>query len=365
MKTVSKYQKKLELINKKNTEDSFLYCGIDYHKNTSYIVILNADGQRILEEQVASSRVVSVLENYKNLWIAIEISGGVQHLADILEARGHKISIINAVKFRAIGVGGQKNDRSDAWALAQALRVGYTPEVFKKSPYARQLKLLLTSRSQIVDTRVSLTNHIRGILREYGIKIDQGSAIFWNDVGPSLEGLDFEPQKRIIKSILDTVAQLKAQELAIEEELKKITEHDDRIARLQTIPGVGFLTSVAFVAVIDDVSRFSRVDKIGAYLGLVPSERSSGGKRRLGGITKCGSELLRKYLIQGARVVMQHKVRLDSDRTRKWAQAVSERAGGNKAVVALAHKKAKIMFAMLRDGTTFSKTGHSPKKKIA
>ncbi len=362
MKTKNKYQKKLELINKKNAEDNFLYCGLDYHKNTSYIVIIDSVGDKVLEEQVASSRVVSVLENYKNLWIAVEISGGVQHLADRLEARGHKVSIINAVKFRAIGVGGQKNDRNDAWALAQALRVGYTPEVFKKSPYARQLKLLLTSRSQIVDTRVGLTNHVRGILREYGIKIDQGAGIFWEEVHGHLEGMDFEPQKRILKSILDTVAQLKTQELEIEEELKKITKEDERIERLQSIPGVGFLTSVAFVAVIDDVSRFSRVDKIGAYLGLVPRESSSGGKRRLGSITKCGSEILRKYLIQGARTMMQHKVRVDSDRTRKWAQSVADRSGGNKAVVALAHKKAKIMFAMLRDGTNFSKTGHSPKK---
>lgn len=357
----NQYQRKLELINQKS-EGGFLYCGLDYHKNTTYIVIINSSGGKVLEKQVASSRVVSELEIYKDLWIAIEMSGGVQHLSVRLEARGHKVSLINPVKFRAIGVGGQKNDRNDAWALAQALRVGYTPEVFKKSPYARQLKLLLTSRAQVVDTRVSLTNHIRGILREFGIKIDQGVGQFWEEIHQHLEGLDFEPQKRVIKGILEMVVLLKKQELEIEEELKKMTSEDERVVRLQTIPGVGPLTSIAFIAVVDDVSRFDRVDKIGAYLGLVPREHSSGGRQRFGGITKCGSELLRKYLIQGARTTMQHKVRLDSDRTRKWAQGVADRAGGNKAVVALAHKRAKIMFAMLRDGTSFSKTGHSPKK---
>ena len=162
--------------------------------------------------------------------------------------------------------------------------------------------------------------------------------------------------------LLDQVSQLNNQVEEIEKEIHQISKEDDRIKRLQTVPGIGVLTAVAFVATVEDASYFENADKLSSYFGLVPREFSSGDKQRFGGITKAGPELLRRYLIHGSRAYMRYVNRDNKDKTRRWAARLKDKAGMNKAVVAVAHKKAKICYAILRDGTVYKEKNSAVKR---
>lgn len=330
------------------------YCGLDFHKNSAELCVLDQDGKVIEQVRVKTELLVQFLVNRKNYHIAIEASGGVFDVVARLKACGHQVTIINPAQFRAIGIAGKKTDKKDARALATALRLGFVPEVHQKTIYSRRLKSLLASRDLVVRNRTQLINHIRGILREYGLPMNQGITAFWEEIEATLAQLDCEAVREVLRSLTQQATVLAEQEKTIESALHSLTDEDERVKRLNAVPGVGPLTAIALVATFDDASRFPDAKHAGSYLGLTPRENSSGGKRRLGSITKAGPELARRYLIHGARAAMRYAPRSEN-RPRCWADRVEKRAGTNKAVVALAHKNARICFAILRDGTEYGK----------
>jgi transposase len=329
-----------------------LYCGMDFHKKDTELCVMDGDGKIVEQVRVASTKLVQFLSNRKEYHIGIESSGGVFDISSKLEAAGHKVTIINPSQFRGIGITGKKNDKNDAKALATALRLGFVPEVYKKTLYARQVKSLLVSRDLVVKLRISVTNHIRGILREYGVVMNAGPDSFWKESNKKVQELECPIMRDVLMSLLDQATELRNKEASIEQSLNLLTENDERITRLQTVPGVGRITAAAFVATIDDTARFSDARKVGSYLGLTPRENSSGNKVKFGSITKCGPELVRRYLIHGARAVFRYKD-VPNNKIRAWASRVEKRSGTNKAVVAVAHKNARIMFSMLKNGTSF------------
>lgn len=342
--------------------DTQYYCGLDFHKNFAELCVLDQGGKVIEQVRVKTEQLVQFLSNRKNYHIAIEASGGVFDAVARLKASGHKVTIINPAQFRAIGIAGKKTDKKDAHALATALRLGFIPEVHQKTIYSRRLKSLLASRDLVVRTRTQLTNHIRGILREYGLPMNQGITAFWAEIEATLVQLDCEAVRDVLRSLTKQATELVEQETKIEAALHVLAGEDERVKRLDTVPGVGLLTAIALVATFDDVKRFPDAKHAGSYLGLTPRENSSGGKRRLGAITKAGPELARRYLIHGARSTMRYAP-TPENRLRCWADRVEKRAGTNKAVVALAHKNARICFAILRDGTEYGKRKAREKAK--
>jgi transposase len=337
-----------------------LYCGMDFHKKDTELCVMDEQGKVLDQVRIASSKLVKFLSNRKHYHIGVESSGGVMDMASKLEAIGHKVTIINSSQFRGIGITGKKNDKNDALALATALRLGFVPEVHKKTLYARQVKSLLVSRDLVVRLRISATNHIRGILREYGIVMTAGAESFWKESHKKVQELECPIMRDVLMSLLDQATALKDKEVSIENSLELLTKNDERIERLQTVPGVGMISAAAFVATIDDVNRFSDARKVGSYLGLTPRENSSGNKVRFGSITKCGPELVRRCLIHGARNVFRYKED-PKNKIRAWAAKVEKRSGANRAIVAIAHKNARIMFSMLKNGTRFGERKKSEK----
>lgn len=331
-----------------------LYCGIDFHKHTSTICVLTKDGEQVEMTTVRTANLVKYLSNRRDYLVGIEASGGTNAIVQKLKDSGHQVKIINPNAFKAIGLGGKKTDKRDAKALAEALRLNYIPEVYHKGQYAREIKSLLVSREQIVRTRVNLVNHVRGILREYGITMPQGMENFWKNIVNCLDELDCQYIRQSLCFMVEKIKELIDQEKELEKFLESFTKEDPRVKQLQSIPGVGLMTSLAMVAVVDDIHRFGSSKHFASYLGLVPSEYSSGDKRRMGKITRSGSEVLRRYLIHGARSVLLHthegKIR---DRNRQWAFRVKQRAGMNKATVALAHRMARTAFSMLKENTNY------------
>ena len=328
------------------------YCGLDFHKNLTQICVLDSEGKIIEENRIRTELLYTYLSN-KNYIIALEASGGTFDAASKLEAYGHEVLLVNPSQFKAIGINGKKNDKRDAKAIATALRMGFIPEVRKKSLYSRQLKALIKSRDFVVKSRTSLICHIRGILREFGLVMPAGVENFYEQALGKVQSIECLQIRQTLFVLLEQVGELKTQEQVIEKEIKDVTKEDVRISNLQTIPGVGLMTAVAFASTIEDAKYFDDANKVSSYLGLVPREFSSGDKVRFGGITKSGSEITRRYLIHGARTYMRYVNRDNKDYTRRWAARLKDKSGMNKAVVAVAHKTAKVMYAVMRDGTVF------------
>lgn len=335
-----------------NVKNENVYCGIDFHKNTSTLCMLYGDGREALPlTTIRTPLLCRFLANRKQWKVGVEATGGVNHLVDKLKELGHEVVIINSNKFRGIGIGGKKTDERDARALAEALRLSFVPEVHHRSKYARQVKSLLTTREHLVQARVNSMNHVRGTLREYGITMPAGAEVFYKEASGKIELLDSVEIKSSLKCVFENILRYLAQEGVVEAQVKGFTQHDERIARLQTIPGVGPMTSMMMVSVIDDIGRFKSAKEFSSYLGLIPSVHASANKRMMGAITRSGSEMLRRYLVHGARAWMRYSPK--NDRNRIWAERVKERRGMNKATVALAHRMARICFALLRDESQY------------
>lgn len=340
---------------------STIFCGIDFHKRTSTIYAISHKKEKPIACDTVKTEQLRLYFSNKVGWkIAIEATGGSNHIVEVLKQDGHDITLINPNQFRGIGIGGKKTDERDAKALAQAMMMGFVPRVHHKSISSRQLKSLLTSREIHVRHRSALMSHIRATLREYGITFAAGAEAFYQQVKAKIDLIEFPILQEVLKAQVGQVFDLREIEKSIEENLQELTKEDERIKKLRTIPGVGPLSAYALIAIIDgDVSRFADASQFAAYLGLVPRVTASAEKRMMGAITRSGSEMLRRYLIHGARAWMKYSVQ-SGDKNRIWAEKVKTRRGQNKAVVALAHRIARIAFAVLRDNSAYR--GTSKKK---
>lgn len=330
-----------------------LYCGIDFHKNTCTFKIVKKDGTFVEKGTKKTVNMVKYLANHKDLIISIEASGGVNDFVDKLKASGHTVKIVDPKKFQLVGINGKKTDEKDASALAEGLRVNFIPEVHHKSKRSREIKSLLVSRELVVNSRVNIFNHVRGILREYGITIPQGKDNFIKEALSSINKIENTYIRNTLFTLFNTGKKLIDEETEIESRLHLFTKDDLNIQRLRTIPGIGPLTALAMVCVVDDISRFKNSKAFASYLGLVPKEYSSGDTRMMGSITRSGSEILRRYLVHGARSIMIRAKLEDKDVNKVWAFKTKERIGMNKATVALAHRTARIAFCILRDETSY------------
>lgn len=310
------------------------------------------DGKLVEKTTIKSEKLVQYLSNRKDWILGIEISGGVNQKVKELRESGHEVKLINSNKFRGIAIGGKKTDERDAKALAECLKFQFTPEVHLKSERSRQIKSLLVSREFYVRTRVNAVNHVRGTLREYGINIPQGMENFRKEIHSSLEQLENIQIKELLEKIVESISDLESHQKRSEEILEQISSEDEKVQRLRTIPGVGLLTAIAMIVVIDDISRFKNGKEFSSYLGLTPSVHASADKRMMGNITRSGSEILRRYLIHGARAWMKYKP--TSDKNRQWAEKVKDRRGMNKAVVALAHRMSRISYSVLKSGNIYT-----------
>ncbi len=341
-----------------------VYCGIDFHKNTSTLCSVFANGRDAEPiTTIKTALLVRYLSNRTHWKIGIEATGGVNHVVEKLKDLGANVVIFNSNQFRGIGIGGKKTDERDARALANALRLGSVPEVHHRTKYARQIKSLLTTREHLVQARVCGMNHIRGTLREYGVVMNAGAEVFYKEARLKIEGLEDAMIRESLILVHENVLRQKEQEKVTEEIVKEFTKNDERMKKLQTIPGVGLMSSLMMLAVIDDVGRFKDAKQFASYLGLVPSVHASANVRMMGSITRSGSEMLRRYLVHGARAWMRYSP--TSDKNRIWAEKVKARRGMNKATVALAHRIARISFAVLRDGTVYREAKKKELKKAA
>lgn len=330
------------------------YIGIDVHKTSSQVCIFQgADKYRELRINSAREKFAKHFEGRAKARIVIEASTESEWVAQCLEGFGHEVIVADpnfapmyATRSRRI-----KTDRRDARALCDACRLGAYRAAHRPPAHRRHERAQLRVRQALISTRSKYISLIGALVRREGFRLLPGSAErftarLWKVHLPRHLEDEMEPLVAAL-NIIDEQIKLADQRLADEVKANPV------VKRLATAPGIGPVTAVTFVALVDRVDRFSTARQIRAYLGVVPREMSSGERQKRGHITKAGNGRLRSLLVEAAWTIMRSK-RAEAQPLRASAESIAKRRGKRIAAVALARKLAGVLFAMWRDGTDFT-----------
>ena len=283
--------------------------------------------------------------------VAIEACREAWFIHDLLVEWGNEVVLVDTTRSRQLGIGqhGRKTDRIDAETLARALEIGRIPAAHVLSPKRRELRRVLGVRRALVEARAQLVTTVRGLVREQGGKIP--SCATENFVG-KVRRQSLTPEvAQLIEPLVVLVQSIDTQLANTEEQLAALSAQEPIIATLTTTPGVGTVVAATFMSVIDEAKRFQSAHQVESYVGLVPSEDTSGGKRRLGAISKKGNSYLRTLLVQAAWTILRSSDK--SDPLYLWVTQLVQRRGKQIAVVALARRLIGVLWAMWRDGTVY------------
>jgi transposase len=284
--------------------------------------------------------------------VCYEASCGYGYLHERLTPLAERIAVAHPGKLRLIYGSKRKNDRVDAEKLAKLLCLDAVPAVHVPTADVRAWRGLIEARRRLVDRRVAVKAKLRALLRGAGVCGDQAPSgkRLWSGKGlawlATAELCQAEALQREL--LLEELAQVEQRVRRLTAELDARAANHPGVALLRTIPGVGVRTAEAVVAYLDDVRRFARTKQVGCYLGLVPCQDASAGRDRLGHITRDGPPTVRKLLCESAWQAVRR-----SPAVKAYFERVmrGDDAGRKKiALVATAHKLARVMAAMLRSG---------------
>lgn len=280
--------------------------------------------------------------------VAMEACPGSQHLARAFQRFGHQVRLI-APKFIKPYVQGQKNDFNDAAAIAEAATRPTMRFVTIKSNEQLDMQAVHRIRDRLIGQRTAVINQIRAFLLEYGLPVKEGRASLSASLPEILEdatnGLS-NRMRQLIAQLREHWASIDIQISDYTREIELAARRSDDCQRLLSIPGIGPLGATALIAAVGNAAIFSKGRELSAWLGLVPRQRTTGGKPTLLGIGKRGNSYVRRLLIHGARSLLKHLHR-ENHELGAWMTKLQTRAHRNVAVVAVANKIARIAWAVL------------------
>ena len=324
--------------------------GCDFHPSWQQVAVFDAETGEIAELKLVNGNGEAE-RFYRELeapaLVGIEACGNSQWLIELVERLGHVVLIGDAAQIRASYVRRQKTDRRDAGHILKLLMEDRFPRLWVPSVEQRDLRQLLIHRHKLVEIRSRVKNGLQHLALNRGV---QKKSRLWSVRGRAeLEKLPLQGwTARRREDLLHLLAELNRQIDELDRAVAGAAEEHPQARLLMTQPGVGPITSLAFVLTIGDVSRFKHSNQVASYLGLVPREHSSGGKQRLGAITKQGNRFLRQLLVEAA----QTANRLDEG-FRKQYQVRCHRKPKGVAKVAAARKLAVRLYWMLRQNAGY------------
>jgi len=279
--------------------------------------------------------------------VGMEATGNSHWLVDLLAEIGHELWVGDAAQIRASYVRQQKTDKRDAAHIMKLLAEGRFPRIWMPSSEVRDLRQLLLHRYKLVIIRTRVKNELQHLCLNRGV---QRKRKLWSQAGQKLlRELPLQPwAARRRDDLLRLMAMLDQQIDPLDAAVKAEALRDKMALLLQTQPGVGPVTSLAYVLTMGDVSRFPRGKQVASYLGLIPREHSSGGRQKLGSITKQGNRMLRMLLVEAA----QTTVRLDPGFRKQYLHRCHQKPKAVAKVVA-ASKLAVRLYWMLRTQTRY------------
>jgi transposase len=333
---------------------SILYVGIDLAKNVFAVHgVSNAGTAELRQPKVARAKLHALIASLPPCVIGIEACSGAHHWARRFQTHGHTVRLM-APKFvapyRMSGKQG-KNDAADAAAICEAVQRPNMRFVPIKSLDQQSRLLVHRARQGFVEARTATINRIRGLLSEFGIVLPLKAEVVRTQARNHLEDLPGYANT-VIGDLLSEVAHLDERIKQYDAHIRTMARDCTLSQRLMQLKGVGETTSTALVAMIGNASEFDNGRQLAAWLGLVPGQYSSGGKTRLGRITKAGDPYVRSLLVLGARAVLNAATN-KTDSISRWALGLRERRGYWKAVVAIAAKNARMAWAVLTKGESF------------
>lgn len=328
--------------------------GIDLAKTIFQVCGVNQAGKRVFNRQVRRARLMEFLIQYPDAIMAMEACSGSNYWGRELQKRGIRVMLIPPQHVKPF-VKGNKNDRNDAFAITEAARRPDLKCVEPRTPTQTDMIQVHRVLDRMIRQRTALINQIRGFLNEYGVVVAQGKEKLLAAMPDLLEDAEnglTASSRALYQGMYEQWRQSNEAIKRIEKRLESQAKTSEDAQRLMKIKGVAVKISTATIAHAGNGHGYKSGRHFSANLGLVPKEHSSGGKQKLGGITKRGNAYLRRLLIQGAWSVIRHMDKND-DRLSRWARQLVERRGKHKAVVAVANKMARIMWSMLYHQTEF------------
>jgi transposase len=335
--------------------------GLDTAKTVFQVHGVDESGRVALKRQLRRGELIPFFEQQPRCSVVLEACGAGHHWARLLSGLGHEVKLVAPEAVRPFVKKGKKNDAADAAALCVA---GSRPDIKFvpiKTVEQQAVLALHAARSLLVKQQTMLANALRGLAAEFGLTAPKGLHKLAELI--ALVGTDesLPAAGRQAMAELHAHGRAVADRLeALEAEIARHARHDATAPRLATIPGIGPITASLIAATVGDhIGAFTSARHFAAWLGLVPRQHSTGGKVRLGRITKTGNAEIRKLLVLGATSMVRRATRWNSQAGR-WVQGVLARRPARLVTVALANKMARIAWALMARAEVCRAQGHAP-----
>ena len=340
--------------------------GVDLAKQVLAVHAVDREGRMLTRKVLRRDQVLSWAASLPACVIAMEACGGAHYWARELTQQGHTVRIIAAEFVQAFRKSG-KNDANDAEAICTAARQPNMRFVAMKSVEQQATLCVHRLRQGLVAERTALINRLRGLLTEFGVVAPLSPEKLRRELARCLDPQDARlpaTVRELVRDQVTALAQLEARLAAYAKQIAAQARADERAQRLQAIAGVGPTTAAAFVATVGQPQEFRNGRQLAAWLGLTPKQHSTGGKTRLGRITKRGDAYLRTLLILGAKSALHAALRKPPEgrhRLQQWSVATFSRIGYHKTLGAIANKHARSIWALRVKGTDFDVQHLTPK----
>ena len=322
--------------------------GLDLAKNVFEVHGVDVDDRAVLRKTLRRDAVPQFFAELPPCLVGMEACSGSHYWAKVLSDLGHEVRLISP-QIVTPYVKSNKNDRNDAEAICEAIGRPSMRFVPPKSSEQLEIQAVHRVRQRLVSDRTRLVNQIRGLLAEHGVVIGRDISRLRRALAQIADGADNDLGDLILDLVRDIhqeLAELDRRITSYNRRIRNLFQTNEMCQRIGKIEGIGPITATALVAAVGDRSCFRNGRQFAAWLGLVPRQRSSGGKSRLFGISKRGDRYLRTLMIHGARAVLG-KAGGKTDPRSQWIGRMRERRHPNVVAVALANKNARIVWSVL------------------
>ena len=331
--------------------------GVDLAKSVIQVSVVSPSSNELLNRALTRTKFKEFLAKQRPALVAFEACASSHYWARTAQRHGHDVRILPALSVAPFRQG-HKTDQNDALAVAEAAVRPNLKEAPIKSLDQQGLQSIQRSRELLVQERTALSNHIRGLLLEFGVVMPKGFATLHARIPEILEDAENEVP-HIFRSTLQLMYRrllgLKEDLDVLTRQIEQLVQANDACKRLLDIEGVGPISAVLLYATLGTGEAFHSGKEFSAYIGLTPKQYSSGGKTKLIGLSRhVANKRLRAVLIQGARSYI-HRVKEPKTTKDQWLLAMVDRAGYGKASVALANKNVRTAWAMLTRGTDYER----------
>jgi transposase len=345
------------------------YCGIDLGGTSSYVFLTDEQGHKRWSGPVETTKSAfeRLVQRFlaHNLSIAIEAGNQTSWVYELLVKLGARVVVVNPNRVKLIAQSRRKTDKVDAQVLCELLRVGGLPQpVHMPGREARELRGLLVARRQLINARTKICNVVRGMLRQTGVHLaarELSGQAGWQRLLHA--GFEHDYLLHIVAAYYDSFLALTKSIHELDQQLAQCEKNEPRATRLETMPRVGRIAALTFLAAVDDVHRFPSSRKLVGYSGLAPTVRQSSERTEYGSISREGRKELRMVWVQIAHLVARDHTK-STQPLRSWYTRVAGKRGKKTALVALARRLLVIAYHLLKTESDYD-VGRLRKKRRA